>query len=101
MPRLLMLAATALFVVCSAWTVLLVVPIVSQDISEFWRRSDLAEVSRAFAALLLGLAVSSGVLFLHHSRQESYATFAEIAFLACFGISACNLLWLIPVVLFS
>jgi len=101
MPRVVVIAASALFAVCAVGTLVFVSPVIFGDISEFWRSSDVGSVSRTLAALLLGLAASSGLLFLHARGQESYATFAEIFFLACFGISACNLLWVVPVVLFS
>lgn len=101
MPRAMVIGAGALFAVCAVGTLVYVSSIVFGDITEFWRRSDLGSVSRTLAALLLGLAASSGLLYLHARGQESYATLAEIFFLACFGISACNLLWVVPVASFS
>lgn len=101
MPKVVLTGAAVLFALCALGTLVFAGTIVFGDISEFWRRSDLAVVSRTLAALLAGLAASSGLLYLHARGQESYATFAEIVFLAIFGISACNLLWVVPVVLFS
>ncbi len=50
--------------------------------------------------LLSGLTLSSGVLFVHYKRQESYMTFEAIVFLACFGLSLTNLLLILPVLFF-
>jgi hypothetical protein len=101
LPRPFLIATTALFGLSFAGLAVLVAPIVFWDIEEFWRRFEVAGVSRALAALLGILAASSGLLFLHHRGQQSYTSFAEIVFLASFGISLCNLLWVIPVAVFK
>jgi hypothetical protein len=49
---------------------------------------------------LSGFVVSSGLLFWHHQRQESYMTFESIFFLVCLFLSLLNLLWIAPVLFF-
>jgi drug/metabolite transporter (DMT)-like permease len=99
--RLALLAVYAVFALSAAGTLLYVGWISSTDLSQFWASESITTVSQTLAALLLCLSASSGLLYLHHRRQGSYTTLAEIIYLACFGISACNLLWVGAIALFS
>ena len=52
------------------------------------------------ASLAAGLAVSSGLLFYHYRRQESYPTFEEIVFAFVLFVSSINFLWMAPLLFF-
>lgn len=47
--------------------------------TDFWDSFDVAGVLRVAAAVLGGMMVSSGLLFFHFARQESYTTFEKIS----------------------
>jgi hypothetical protein len=68
--------------------------------TDFWDYFEVGQVLKVAAALLSGLVVSSGLLFWHYRRQESYMTFESIFFLACLFLSLLNLLWIAPVLFF-
>ncbi len=68
--------------------------------TDFWYYFDVGAVLKIAAALLSGFVVSSGLLFWHHQRQESYMTFESIFFLFCLFLSLLNLLWIAPVLFF-
>ena len=66
----------------------------------FWYVFEVGAVLKIAAALLSGFVVSSGLLFVHYRRQESYMTFEAIFFLVCLLLSLLNLLWIAPVLFF-
>jgi hypothetical protein len=68
--------------------------------TDFWYFFDVEPVLKVAAALLSGFVVSSGLLFWHYQRQESYMTFEWIFFLVCLFLSLLNLLWIAPVLFF-
>jgi 1,4-dihydroxy-2-naphthoate octaprenyltransferase len=96
-----LLAAYAVFALSAAGTLLYVGWISATDLTQFWASESITTVSRILAVLLACVSASSGLLYLYHKRQESYTTLAEIIYLACFGISTCNLLWVGAIALFS
>jgi hypothetical protein len=98
LPRIVVLAAASLFVVSAAGTLVGLGVFFWHD-TDFWDYFDVGRVIEAATLLLLGLSVSSGVLFLHQRKQESYLTAEAILFLILFGISVANLLWLLPATL--
>jgi hypothetical protein len=63
----------------------------------FWYVFEVGAVLKIAAVLLSGFVVSSGLLFVHYRRQESYMTFEASFFLVCFAIGLVNLLWIAPV----
>ncbi|MCA1719234.1 MAG: hypothetical protein LC781_21225, partial [Actinobacteria bacterium] len=63
----------------------------------FWYVFEPRPILKVAAALLGGLTVSSGLLFVHFRSQESYLTFESIFFLVCFALALVNLLWIAPV----
>ncbi len=66
----------------------------------FWYVFEVGAILKIAAVLLSGFVVSSGLLFIHYRRQESYMTFETLFFLICFCISLLNLLWITPVLFF-
>ena len=68
--------------------------------TDFWEHFEPAPVLRVAAAVLFGLTVSSGLLFVHFRVQETYATFEEILFGFLLFLSTVNLLWIGPVLFF-
>ena len=68
--------------------------------TDFWYYFEVGPVLMVAALILLGFAVSSGVLFIHVKSQESYLTFESITLLVCFAIALVNLLWIAPTLLF-
>jgi hypothetical protein len=93
LPRTAYLLATALFTLSFVGT------LVAGGVF-FWYVFDVESVIKVAAALLSGFVVSSGLLFWHHQRQESYMTFESIFFLVCLFLSLLNLLWIAPVLFF-
>lgn len=67
--------------------------------TSFWFFYDVDDVLEAASAVLVGMSVSSGLLFFHYRGRESYATFEEIFFGVCFFLALLNLFWLLPVTL--
>jgi hypothetical protein len=65
----------------------------------FWYVFEVGAVLKIAAVLLSGFVVSSGLLFVHYRRQESYMTF-EAIFLVCIFICLLNLVWIAPVLFF-
>lgn len=66
----------------------------------FWYVFEVAGVLKIATVLLSGFAVSSALLFVHYSRQESYMTFEALFFLVCLFFSLLNVLWIAPVLFF-
>ena len=99
MPRVVFLLATALFVLCLAGTLIALGVFFWYD-TDFWDYFNVGPVLKVAAALLGGFVVSSGLLFWHYRRQESYMTFESIFFLSCLFLSLLNLLWIAPVLFF-
>jgi hypothetical protein len=99
LPRAVFLLATALFVLCVAGTLIALGVFLWYD-TDFWDYFNVEPVLQVTAALLSGFVVSSGLLFWHHRRQESYMTFESTFFLVCLFLSLLNLLWIAPVLFF-
>ena len=51
--------------------------------TDFWYYFDVGVVLKITVLLLSGFVVSSGLLFWHCQRQESYMTFESLFFLVC------------------
>jgi hypothetical protein len=98
-PRAVFLLAMALFVLCVAGTLIALGVFFWYD-TDFWDYFNVGPVLKVAAALLSGFVVSSGLLFWHYQRQESYMTFESIFFLVCLFFSLLNLLWIAPVLFF-
>ena len=98
-PRAVLLLATALFTLSVVGTLVACGVFFWYD-TDFWYVFDVESVLNVATALLSGFVVSSGLLFWHHQRQESYITFESILFLVCLFISLLNLLWIAPVLFF-
>ena len=99
LPRAVFLLATALFVLCVAGTLIALGVFLWYD-TDFWDYFNVEPVLQVTAALLSGFVVSSGLLFWHHRRQETYMTFESTFFLVCLFLSLLNLLWIAPVLFF-
>ena len=99
MPRAVHLLAITLFVLFVAGTLLACGVFFWYD-TDFWLNFDIGTVLTVAAVLLGGIVVSSGLLFWHHRRQESYMTFESIFFLVCLFLSLLDLLWIAPVLFF-
>ncbi len=99
LPKALLVLALTLFVVSVLGTLDPLGVFFWYDVS-FWYFFEVGAVLKIAAALLGGFVVSSGLLFVHYRRQESYMTFESIFFLICFFISLLNLLWIAPVLFF-
>ncbi len=99
LPRALVLAAAALFTLSLLGTLVALGSFFWYD-TDFWYYFDVGVVLKIAAALLSGFVVSSGLLFWHYQRQESYMTFESIFFLGCLFLSLLNLLWIAPVLFF-
>ena len=98
-PRAAFLLAMALFLLCVAGTLIALGVFFWYD-TDFWDYFNVGPVLKVAAALLGGFVVSSGLLFWHYRRQESYMTFESIFFLSCLFLSLLNLLWIAPVLFF-
>lgn len=99
LPRPVLLATAALFV-ASVVDTLVALGVFFRYDTDFWDYFDVGSVFKIAAALLTGFVISSGLLFFHYNRQESYMTFESIFFLVCFFICLLNLLWILPVLFF-
>jgi hypothetical protein len=99
LPRTAYLLATALFTLSVVGTLVACGVFFWYD-TDFWYIFDVELALKVATALLSGLVVSSGLLFWHHQRQESYLTFESILFLVCLFLSLLNLLWIAPVLFF-
>jgi hypothetical protein len=99
LPRAAYLLAMALFVLCVVGTLIALGVFFWYD-TDFWDYFTVGPVLHVAAALLSGFVVSSGLLFWHYQRQESYMTFESIFFLICLFFSLLNLLWIAPVLFF-
>lgn len=99
LPRAVFLLAMALFLLCVAGTLIAIGVFFWYD-TDFWDYFNVGPVLKVAAALLSGFVVSSGLLFWHYQRQESYMTFESIFFLSCLFLSLLNLLWIAPVLFF-
>jgi hypothetical protein len=99
LPRAVLVLASALFALSVVGTLVACGVFFWYD-TDFWYVFDVGPVLKVAAALLSGFVVSSGLLFWHHQRQESYMTFESILFLVCLFLSLLNLLWIAPVLFF-
>jgi hypothetical protein len=99
LPKVLLVLAVTLFVASVLGTFAALVVFFYYDVT-FWYFFDPGPVLRMAAAILAGLCVSSGVIFVHLRSQESYLTLESIFFLVCFALALVNLLWIAPVLLF-
>ena len=99
LPRVVFLLGTALFVLCVVGTLIALGVFFWYD-TDFWDYFSVEPVLQVAAALLSGFVASSGLLFWHHRRQESYMTFEATFFLSCLFLSLLNLLWIAPVLFF-
>ena len=99
LPRAVLLLATALFALSVLGTLVACGVFFWYD-TDFWDYFDVGPVLKVAAALLGGFVISSGLLFWHYRRQESYMTFESIFFLVCLFFSLLNLLWIAPVLFF-
>ena len=99
MPKALLIAAAALFA-ASVSAALVGAGVYFWHDTDFWEHFEPAPVLRVTAAVLFGLTVSSGLLFVHFRAKETYVTFEEILFGFRLFVSAVNLLWVAPVLFF-
>jgi hypothetical protein len=99
LTRVVFLLGTALFVLCVAGTLIALGVFFWYD-TDFWDYFSVGPVLQVAAALLSGFVVSSGLLFWHYRRQESYMTFEVMFFLSWLFLSLLNLLWIAPVLFF-
>ena len=99
LPRPLLLAAAALFALSVLGTLVALGVFFWYD-TDFWNYFDVGAALKTAATLLSGFVISSGLLFVHYKRQESYLTFEALFFWVCLFISLLNLLWIAPVLLF-
>ena len=90
-------AAAALFTLSVVGTLIALGVFFWYD-TDFWYVFEVGPILRA-AVILLGLCVSSGLLFVHYRSQESYMTSEPIFYLVCLFLSLLNLLWIAPVLL--
>ena len=97
-PRLVLLLAIGLFALSVAGTLVSLGVFFVYD-TDFWEHFDVDAVLDVATTLLLGLLLSSGVLYLHFRSRESYMTFETILFLVLVAISLVNILWLLPATL--
>jgi hypothetical protein len=98
LPKVLLVLAVAQFV-ASVLGILAALGLFFYYVA-FWYSFDPGPVLKVAAAILGGLCVSSGLLFVHLRSQESYLTLESIFFLVCFALALVNLLWIAPVLLF-
>jgi hypothetical protein len=99
LPKALLVLALTLFVASVLGTLGALGVFFWYDVG-FWYAFEVGTVLKIAAVLLSGFVVSSGLLFIHYRRQESYMTFESIFFLVCLFISLLNLLWIAPVLFF-
>ncbi len=98
LPKALLVGALMLFVASVLGTLAALGVFFWYDVG-FWYVFEVGAVLKIAAALMSGFVVSSGLLFVHYRRQESYLTF-EALFLVCLFFSLLNLLRIAPVLLF-
>jgi hypothetical protein len=99
LPKALLVLALTLFVASVLGTLGALGVYFWYDVG-FWYAFEVGAVLKIAAVLLSGFVVSSGLLFIHYRRQESYMTFETLFFLICFFFSLLNLLWIAPVLFF-
>ncbi len=99
LPRPFFFAAAALFALSVVGTLGALGVFFWYDV-QFWYAFEVGAILKIAAVLLSGFVVSSGLLFIHYRRQESYMTFETLFFLICFCISLVNLLLITPVLFF-
>ena len=99
LPRAVFLLAVALFALSVVGTIVALGVFFWYDVS-FWYVFELGAVLKVAAALLSGFVISSGLLFVHYRRQESYMTFEALFFLVCLFFSLLNLMWIAPVLFY-
>jgi hypothetical protein len=99
LPRPLFVVAVTLFVV-SVLGALAALGVFFWYGTDFWDYFVEPGPILKVAVILSGLSLSSGLLFVHYMRRESYTSFEAIFFLVCFGISLVNLLLILPVLFF-
>jgi hypothetical protein len=99
LPKPLLVVAMTLFVASVLGTLVALGVFFWYDVG-FWYAFEVGAVLRVAAAILGGLSVSTGLLFVHFRSQESYLTFEAIFFLVCFALALVNLLWIAPVLFF-
>lgn len=95
-----MIAAAMLFV-ASVLAALAALGVFFYYDTDFWDYFvEPGPVLAVAAAILSGLSVSSGLLFVHFRSQETYTTSEEILFGVILFIALVNLLWIAPVLFF-
>jgi hypothetical protein len=99
LPKVVFLLAMALFVLSVAGTPIALGVFFWYD-TDLWDYFSVGPVLQVAPALLGGFVVSSGLLFWHYRRQESYMTFESTFFLSCLFLSLLDLLWVAPVLFF-
>lgn len=99
LPRPLLFAAAALFVSSVVGTLIACGVFFWYD-TDFWDYFDVEPVLKVTAVLLSGLVTSSGLLFFHFNRRESYMTFESLFFAVVLFVSLLNLPWIAPVLFF-
>jgi hypothetical protein len=99
LPKALLVLAVTLFVASVLGTLGALGVFFWYDVG-FWYVFEPGPILKVAAAILGGLTVSSGLLFIHFRSQESYLTFESIFFLVCLFLSLFNLLWIAPVLFF-
>ena len=97
--RMIFLAGAALFGLSVAGTLVALGTFFWYD-TDFWDYFDVEAVLKVAAALLGGVAFSSGLLFVHYRSEESYMNSEALFFWICLFISLLNLLWIAPWLLF-
>ncbi len=100
LPRAVFLLGTALFALCVAGTLIVALGVFFWYDTDFWDHFSVGPVLQVAETLLSGFVISSGLLFWHYRRQESYMTFEATFFLSCLFLSLLNLLWIAPVLFF-
>jgi hypothetical protein len=73
LPKAVFFLGTARFVLCVAGTLVALGVFFWYD-TDFWDYFSVGPILRVAAALLSGFVISSGMLFWHYRRQESYIT---------------------------
>lgn len=100
LPRVLLWAAVALFVVSLLGAVFGFGVFLWYD-TDFWDYFDPGPVLNVAVTLSGGLAASSGILYFHFKRRATHITLEVILFgFVCF-VSSCFLLWTLPAAVFG
>lgn len=100
LPQVLLVAAVALFVLSLGGVVFFVGAFTLAN-SWLWDRFGIDGLLAWGTALLFGLAASSGLLFLHLGREESYVTFEKVVLMLCLGFSLSILALLLLMIAFA